>query len=125
MDLHDDLNNGILTLAPAVFLEDAGTQRPLESCFQPTQVDAFVDLLHSDGAIQAALDCGREYSTIALRLVNEVLEDRNDMDWYLLLMLFRIMAKRFEEFTPQDVREGQLGSGLSGVKSIDDVDIQA
>ena len=127
MDLRDDLSNGILTLAPAVFLESVGADQSWQgqSCYQPTQVDAFVDLLHSDGAIQSALDCGREYSSNALRIVNEVLRDRNDMSWYLLLMLFRIMAKRFEEFTPQDVRDRQLGSGLSGLKSIDDADIQA
>ena len=127
MDLRDDLSNGILTLAPAEFLECVGAERPLEAetCFQSTQIDAFIDLLHSDGAIQAALDCGQEYSTNALRIVNKVLKERNDMNWYLLLMLFRIMAKRFEEFTPDDVKRRQLGSGLSGLKSIDDADIQA
>ncbi len=127
MDLRDDLSNGILTLAPAVFLESVGADSAQESRahFETTQIDVFVDLLYSDGAIEAALDCGREYSANALRLVSEVVKERSDMHWYLLLMLFRIMAKRFEEFTPQDVRDRQLGSGLSGLKSIVDADVQA
>ena len=35
------------------------------------------------------------------------------MNWYLLLMLFRIMEKRFAAFTPAHVREGKLGAGFA------------
>ena len=126
-DLRDDISNGVLTLAPAIFMEGrksndstpmSNIQRPIES----SQIAALVDLLHSDGAIEASLACGRQYTQRALTLLSEFLDDREGMNWFLLQMVFRLTNKRLQEFTPEDVCNGKLGIGFSALNEVLDAE---
>ena len=61
--------------------------------------------------------------TSAMKRLNEFLEPRDDMNWYLLLMIFRLMEMRFREFTPQHVKDGKLGNGFSGIKALENAEM--
>lgn len=113
-DLSDDILNGVLTLAPALFFAGGDPSKWIfDANVDQEAAGKLIDLLHGDGAIQKTLEQGQRHTKDALRILNGFLEHRTDMHWYLLLMLFRLMVKQFQEFTPQHVLEGRLGIGIS------------
>jgi len=116
-DLEDDLRNGILTLSPATYFEEV-EDRPqeLSTTMLPSQLESFIDLLHTEGMVSRALNAGRRYATEGVQRLGAFLDGKEDMNWYLLLMIFRLVEKRFEEFTPSHVRRSQLGIGFSGCR---------
>lgn len=118
-DLQDDIQNGVLTLAPSLYVESLEKRFDhLTPPVAPEQSLALIDLLYSNGAIQQALEQGSHFATKALKQLHDFLDEREAMNWYLLLMLFRLMQKRFEEFSPEHVREGRLGAGFAGDQMI-------
>lgn len=113
-DLTDDILNGVLTLAPSLFFaSQSEADWRFTAGIEAEAAGRMIEMLHEGGAIHQALDRGREHTKVALRTLDEFLQDRSDMHWYLLLMLFRLMVKQFDEFTPQHVLEGRLGIGIS------------
>jgi geranylgeranyl pyrophosphate synthase len=124
-DLRDDISNRVLTLAPAIFLEKYDEEAfDFRRSVEPNQIDALVDLLSSEGAIDQSLSCGRAYTAHALSQLSAFLEDKEGMNWFLLQMIFRLTNKRIREFTRDDVRTGQLGIGFSALNEMFDAEIQ-
>jgi len=124
-DLRDDLGNRVLTLAPALFINDyEGDSIDFQTPMEPNQMDALIDLLCSDGAVERSLSCGRDYTTRALAQLREFLDGKDDMNWFLLQMIFRLTNKRIQEFTPEHVLAGRLGIGFSALNEVLDAEIQ-
>jgi geranylgeranyl pyrophosphate synthase len=118
-DLRDDIRNGILTLAPALFLEDGtGQTTEFHQSGDSAQIESLVNLLNSDGAIGRSLACGREYTTHALSQLRSFLQNKDEMNWFLLQMIFRLTNKRIQEFTPDHVLTGELGIGFSALNEV-------
>lgn len=118
-DLRDDIRNRVLTLAPALLLEDAdGPRDEFRQSRDAGQIEALVDLLHSDGAIGTSLARGKDYTRRALAQLREFLADKDDMNWFLLQMIFRLTNKRIQEFTPDNVLAGELGIGFSALNEV-------
>ena len=118
-DLRDDLGNRVLTLAPALMLEGGDAHaNEFRSPGDAGQIEALVDLLHSDGAIETSLTRGKDYTRRALALLRDFLADKDEMHWFLLQMIFRLTNKRIQEFTPDDVLSGELGIGFSALNEV-------
>lgn len=123
-DLRDDLRNQVLTLAPALFLEKNNASvcelDALEFRAVPDagQIEALVDLMNSDGAIAQALGQGQAYTSQALVQLGDFLRARDEMNWFLLQMIFRLTNKRIQEFTPENVLAGELGIGFSALNEV-------
>lgn len=112
-DLDDDLQNGVLTLAPALFFERTVSEPPLHLPPTDRQTETVVERLHAEGAVDAALAVARSYAERAVSKLEAFLAERNRMDWYLLLMIFRLVRKKTADFTAEDVRQRRLGIGFS------------
>jgi len=118
-DLRDDIRNNVLTLAPALFLEGYdGEAVEFHRLGESGQIEALVDLVSSDGAVERSLACGRDYTTRALAQLRSFLRDKDKMNWFLLQMVFRLTNKRIHEFTPKHVLTGELGIGFSALNEV-------
>jgi len=118
-DLRDDIRNNVLTLAPALFLEGyEGEATEFHQLRDSAQIEALVDLVHCDGAIGRSLARGRDYTTRALAELHGFLRDKDEMNWFLLQMIFRLTNKRIHEFRPDHVRTGELGIGFSALNAV-------
>ncbi|MBC8873317.1 MAG: polyprenyl synthetase family protein [Planctomycetes bacterium] len=118
-DLRDDIRNSVLTLAPALFLEGYdGEATEFHQVDDSSQIEALVDLISSDGAIERSLACGRDYTTRAIAQLRSFLQGRDEMNWFLLQMIFRLTNKRIQEFTPDHVLTGELGIGFSALNEV-------
>lgn len=110
-DLSDDLANGIHTYAPALYHQQSSTANSNNT--NSGEVSAFIDRLHDREIITQSLALTAQYANTGLAKLSTFLANRSEMNWYLLHMIFRLMKKRFGEFTPEHVRKGHLGIGFS------------
>lgn len=118
-DLRDDIRNQVLTLAPALFLEKEHDETTLfRRPGNEVQVEALVDLLCSAGTIDTSLARGKAYTKRALAQLRTFLENKDEMHWFLLQMIFRLTNKRIQEFTPEHVRTGKMGIGFSALNEV-------
>jgi geranylgeranyl pyrophosphate synthase len=118
-DLRDDIRNGVLTLAPALFLAGYdGEATEFHQLSDLAQIEPLVGLISSDGAIERSLTCGQDYTRRALAQLRTFLQGKDEMNWFLLQMIFRLTNKRIQEFTPEHVLTGKLGIGFSALNEV-------